>query len=530
MLPSNPRLQALPLLALIVGLGLAVYVGYTQKVVDGWDPLAYLYASERIVHGQGPTLCHPFNEEIGPYFTMAGFNVRVQEGPCLSLNYPPGFPLLLAAAHALTGLPDAALYVPALLGALGLVVTCALGTVLFDRWVGLGAAVIVALLPTYLGASTSPWSDLAGTVFLTAAITLFLWGERLNAKRKRWPALVAVLAAVLATYSLLARYSNVVVLFPLVLYVLLSQKRRAFTSTSHWLFAALMALGLVGVLWFNRAYYGGHLTTGYSPRHGWYTWPAFSLQYALGSSPVGGESLRAGFQTLVENLGLLLLPACIGLLTMPRYKRLLIAGLVLAVTLFYGLYAFAPEGINARFLLPAFPALAIAASFGLRYGVLRWGWAEWRGRLWVLAGGALFMIAVGLPLADRLSDLQVRNSRAIRHVQATRSLVENSESDAVFLAYGLNDAIYYYGERTSLFYRRLPPLDPVTGAFRWDRLEPLLVDVVTRLLERDVPVYYVQDSDPPFANSLALLRRHFILNAWGSSPPVFRVQFAAAGP
>ena len=79
--------------------------------------------------------------------------------------------------------------------------------------------------------------------------------------------------------------------------------------------------------------------------------------------------------------------------------------------------------------------------------------------------------------------------------------------------------------RVTLFYRRIPPWDPAMGTYRWDELEPRLVEVVDRLLEQGKPVYYVQDSDPPFADSLDIMMRHFNLYPHGEMTlPVYRVQ------
>ena len=521
---SNSRLWSFVLLALVAGIGLGLYLRYTQTHIAGWDPLAYLYAGERIAGGDGPTVCHPYNEAIGPYFTLAGFNVQIEKGECLYLNYPPGFPLLLAAAQVLTGRQGAALYVPAILGMLGILSTFALGAVLFDRWVGLVGAGVIALTPTYLSASTSPWSDLASTVFVTGGIALYLWGQSLSVEREKWSAVASAGGGGLVVYSFFIRYTSAVALLPLVLYVLVTQRRDVFRRTTHRLFGGVIILGLLGVLGFNRVYYGGFLTTGYSPRHGWYTWPAFSLRYALGPSPVGGRSLIAAIETLRENLGWLLIPGLIGLMTMSRRERLFTAGLILSFTLFYGLYAFAPRDVNARLLLPTFPAVALTVACGLRYGVLRWG-GDKKGRLWTLAGGVFLVVALGWPLPDRLHALQERNEGARQHVQAVQALVEHTEPDAIFLAYALNDPIFFYGKRISLFYRRMPPLDPVTDTYRRDELESRLIEVVTQLLHRSVPVYYVQGSDPPFADSLDILRRHFSLYPQeGTNPLVYRVQ------
>ena len=130
-----------------------------------------------------------------------------------------------------------------------------------------------------------------------------------------------------------------------------------------------------------------------------------------------------------------------------------------------------------------------------------------------------------IPLPDYLQDLTERNTGDAAHVDGVKRLVDGSESGAVFLAYGTNDAIAYYSQRVTLFYRRIPTWDPATGTHRWGKLEPPLVEAVNRLLERGEPVYYVQDSDPPFADSLNILRRHFDLSPQGGTVPlVYRIQ------
>ncbi len=515
-------LWTLVCLALIAGLGLGMYARYTQKVVNAWDPLAYLFAGQRIAEGEGPTLCHPFNESIGPFFTLAGFNVQVDDGACLFLNYPPAFPLLLAAAQVLTGVPDAALYVPALLGALGILITFAFGAVWFDRWVGLIAAGVLALMPVYVTASTAPWSDVAATVFGMGGLALFLWARSFPREKTRWSMAVSVVAAAALVYGISIRYINVVILLPLALLVLTSQ-RDGFRRKTDWLFAGVVFFGLVGILLFNQIYYGGPFTTGYSPRHGWYSWPAFSPEYALGSSPVGSQSFKAVVNTLVENLRWLLVLAVAGLVAMPRRAGLFIGALIGSFMALYGLYAFPAEGVNARFLLPVLPPLAVAVAYGLRFGWLRWGWESGKAWLWTLVGIVFLVASLLVPLPDRLETLQERNAAAARDVQIARELVEDSDPSAVFLAYGLNDPIIYSGERLGLFYRRLLPQDPVTGALQWDELETRMVEVVTELLQLGIPVYYVQDSDPPFADSRNILERHFVLEPQNTAPATFRI-------
>jgi hypothetical protein len=97
-------------------------------MAPGWDSLAYKVAGEQLAAGQDFSYCHPYNAQISPYFTLSGFNVRAGDDACLYLNYPIGFPLLLAAAQRLFGSLSVAWYVPALSATVELVAVFGIGT------------------------------------------------------------------------------------------------------------------------------------------------------------------------------------------------------------------------------------------------------------------------------------------------------------------------------------------------------------------------------------------------------------------
>jgi hypothetical protein len=512
------RIWPVLMMGALFGWSVFLYARYTQTIASGWDPLAYKCAGEQLAAGQGFAYCHPYNAQIGPYFTMAGFNVRADDNACLYLNYPIGFPFLLAAAQRLFSSPGAAWYVPAISAMVGLLAAFGMGAALFDQWVGLLAAVILALAPTYLTFGTSLWSDLPGVAALNSGLALYLL-------RTRWTTSTwlkctqAVVAGTLVTLGLFTRYANGIMLLPWMAYVLFSQRRAAFKDTSNWVFGAVVLVGLAGVLLFNHRYYGTYLGTSYSPEHGWYAWPAFSLRYVLGNSPVGEQSLLATVRTIWSNFAWLLLLAGWGVARMRTPQRILLLGSVLVFAGIYAGYAFPPQGINARFLLPTFPFIGLAAGYGL------WSAAPERWRWWWRVLGIVMMALVLLmPLPDRLQGLAERNASHASFVDGIERLVEGSESDAVFLTYNTNDAIAYYGQRATLFYRRIPPPDSETGGYRLEVFEERLVAAVDTLLENGVPVYYVQDSDPPFWESLAIVKRHFGLHPLGTTPPVYRVQ------
>jgi hypothetical protein len=375
-----------------------------------------------------------------------------------------------------------------------------------------------------MAVNTAPWSDGAGLFFLTAGIALFVRGQALSTELEKNACAVSAVGGALFVLGCCVRYANIIGLLPLGVYLIIDQRSRIIRAPRNWAFGGIVALGFLAILAFNRDYYGGFFTTGYSPRHGWYDWAPFSLHYALGQSPVGEKSLVAALWLLYENFRWLILPGMIGVLAIPGAKRTIVAGWIAGFVLLYGLYAFPATGVNARFLLPAFPMVAVAVAYGLGEGARRWGWEDRKGQLWTALGIGLLLMAMLLPLPERLDALRERNTAAQEHVAAIKSAVEASSEDAVFLSYNWNDPIFYYGDRLAFYYRRIPSLDLDTGEYSRRRWESVLVKAVNELLKRQLPVYYVQDADPPFLDSLNLLSRHFLLSrATDMHLPVYRI-------
>jgi len=490
----------------------------TQHVVDGWDPLAYLYAAERMADGEPLAYCHPYNEEIGPYFTLAGFNLRGAEAGCLYLNYPPGFPLLLAAAQKLIPLPDAMYIVPALFGATGLLVTYALGRLWLDVRSALTAMVILMLTPVYLQFATSVWSDLPVSVMLFGGLALLVWAERQPSAKLQGGC--AFVAGLVIGWGLFGRYSAAVFLVPVALYLVSGKPISSLLkSPTVWGFGLSVVIVFLGIAAYNHVSYGGVLMTPYSVEHGWYDWPKFSLQYALGQSPVGSGSLIAEVETLWETFGYLLLVAAVGIGVMPRRARWVILTGLSCFLVFYGLYAFPARGINARFVLPMLPFVAFLVAAGL------WRVRQGRARLtWVWRGLVLTLLVVQfvLSLPGTLEKLADRNLSTKAYVEQIAAVAGTTEPDAVILAYYANDAIAYHGERLTMFYRRIQPPAGMTGSAA-AYFEHQLAYAVDSLLDRGVPVYYVLEMEPSFRDSLAILERNFEVRSAATDMQLYRI-------
>ena len=213
----------------------------------------------------------------------------------------------------------------------------------------------LATTPALWFFGTAFWSEFPSTAAILGALALYLFVDARG--HRRWVEVVLLLlCGLLLIYSVFIRYSNVVVVPVFLLADALAIRKERAKLASHWPFWLLSGLAVAAIPVFNHYYYGGWNVTSYSPVHGWYPWPAFSPGYAFGSSFVGGYSLVAGLETLWRNLGIFLLLAPVGWVLLGRPGAML-AGVAFVTFAIYSIYAFAPSGLNARFLLPLFLSL-----------------------------------------------------------------------------------------------------------------------------------------------------------------------------
>ncbi len=475
-----------------------------------WDALGYRVAGANIAQGVGPAIEHPLNQDLGPYFTLAAFAVqRPQEPARLYLNYPPGFPLLLALPQWV-GLPD--WFLLPVLSTLGVFFTCWLGSSLFDRWTGLLGAAIVAFTPIYLEWGTSFWADLPATCFLVGALAVYLIGcHQRTCKRQIVGGSIAGAMVVLAMFI---KYSSVLVLLPLCAYAVITQRKKMFVSVVSWAFAVTVAAGLVGVGLYNRGLYGSPFETFYSASRSGFSFPIFSFSYVFGPSPVDGYGLITAARTLWANFSWLIALAIGGLTRAKREAIILLGGLFLVFLALSSMYAWAPKGVDTRYLLPLLTPLGLFIARGFFWALdvcapLR----KWMLGLLLVAVAVTFFAA----LPGLWRRLEERNHTVVLAEQLVRQLTNGSEPDAVFLAYFWNDRINYLGGRLTCFYRRMNLNDR-------ENFETTLTFVVTRLLDNGRQVFYVQDRDPALGDSLDVLRENFTLDLWKETPiPTFQI-------
>jgi len=135
--------------------------------------------------------------DAGVYHRLALCMLQ-SDGFCLNTNRTPGYPGFVAAIYALAGTaPWVVLAVQALVDALTIMLTYALGIRLFSPVAAAAAALLLALDPTSLFTSSSLLTDSLFTLLFLSAVCLLLLG--MNSAQHRW-ALAAGLVLGLAAW------------------------------------------------------------------------------------------------------------------------------------------------------------------------------------------------------------------------------------------------------------------------------------------------------------------------------------------
>jgi len=486
---SLQSLIAYAFLGILILVSASAYISNIHLVVRQSDPATYYYAGLRIAEVGSPSFCDGHNDIAGPYFTLLGFKVRRQDdGSCFYPNLNIGFPLLIALTRFLGPVPEMAPYVTPFIGLIGLIAVFVLGQVLFDRPTGLLAAAFLAFNPVYWTMTTEMWSDVPAMTFLVLGI---FFAVRMIKQDSVW---LGFVGGALSGYACLIRYHSILALLPLGLYFWATTKGQAKPKRALVGFGWGLGILILAILVYHKLYYGGFFKTGYSAQQGEVPWPRFSLSYFYDETPIGAGGYRAIWSALVENFHIVGLLLAIGATAvMPRAKALLVGGLVAAFCIFYAFYAWPTEGLNVRFLLPAFPMICLALAFGIVHIIRRLlGQKE----IVVLAMLPLIISAWHWPsVQTTLVQLERRNRYVESRVALVREFTQATEPDAVFLSREYHDLIIIYGRRSALLYPMLVTVDPVSMRYQLSDYEAKLVEAVSKLLANGVPVYIVVEPE-----------------------------------
>jgi 4-amino-4-deoxy-L-arabinose transferase-like glycosyltransferase len=517
---SSPRPRAAALSVIALAFAVAVVftrLAETEPTIS--DPIGYLYAGERLAASKGPTYEDEHNTLAGPYFSLYAFQVRRPDSTTQYLGFPPGFSLLLAAAARLSGASSAMHAVVPLLAAWLLLMTYTLGRLLTNNtWVGFWSATALLITPAFWQFGTAAWSEIPSTAFIVTGTCAYLWTRKALAP-SRWNRGLSVMGGVILGFGAFIRYTSAVLALPIAAHELYTARTRIIRDRWRWWFFIALGLSFVFLLIFNHYYYGGITLTSYSPEHGWYPLPPFSLRYAFGPSFADGHSAMHIARTLWDNFTVLLFLLPFGIIRLAPAARLLVVLSILVSIFVYAVYAFAATGINSRFLLPTFPFLAVAIAAGLtgmsdHVRELKWKW---------VGGAILFLLAIGTLMPTRVDALRERNNNNAQTVANVMTLSAGLQADAVILSYDLNDLLRYYAGRSVLNYRRIPPSDAKIGAYHFEVMEPCLVQTVDRLLALKNPVYYIPTRAGSIWDVLPILERNYVFGNGSSEAGIIEI-------
>lgn len=346
--------------------------------------------------------------EFDHLFIPLGF-VHGREPYTMVPSYPPGLPLMMAAASLIAG-EHASFFIVALVTALALPLMVRLGIALglTRAWAVAGAA-ILALFPTLLFMGIQPMTDSIATTIAIAAVLCALRGDG-NAR-------LAAAAGALFGFGVLIRPTQFLLL-PAILILLRFRPR------------SLLALGLGGLPFaivqgtFGYLLYGSPFSTGYggldylmSAEGAWIRFRHYAYWMAALGSPIvfpGGLAVM-----LAKNVE-------------TRIRAALVAWFA-AFFLFYTFYPPYETWWYTRFLLPALPALILGALLAIR----------------ALAGSRRALRAVLVAAIVAVELFQVLRIRVLDwdekvYVRSTTGSRRHVPPGAIVLASQLSGAVRYY--------------------------------------------------------------------------------------
>jgi len=404
---SRPQRTDPPVvLALLFALALLAVCGiFRQTRVGASDWYGYYGQADMFARGR---LHLETRLDAARYPALAPLGFHVVNGRVVP-QYPPGYPLLMAAASTL-GL---AFFVAPLFAVLTFLLLFVWIREETDGWTALAFALMWALAPVVLSSSTYVMSDIVATFFVLLGFRLFL-KER------------DALSALALGFSIAVRPTNALFLLLLVPGLL----RRG-----RWLrFGIGFAPPAVLYGIYNLVQYGAPWRTGYPTTSVDITAAVFTHHIAY-----------YGTQILVQFTPVVIVLAVLGLAKKQTGRIFLSLWFLVLVVL----YSFWRPGADTwwytRFLLPSLPVLFILAARGwtvLKQPIERIG----PGRR-VIGASALVLLTLGVSLYSLhfSSDKMIFTTRkGLRFYEVSRTVAERVPADAVVGSLGFSGPLRLY--------------------------------------------------------------------------------------
>jgi hypothetical protein len=460
-----------------------VFIGVTRisRVAGGSDSYGYLSEARSLAEGRLATPMPIAAEAPWPnaIATFAPVGYRpAPAGNAIVAIYPPGFPLLVAAATAVGG-ACAPFWVVPLCGGLLVLATFAIGRTLGSAWIGVLGGWLVATSPNFICMLLNPMSDVPAAAFSSVATYGLI--------RRTLPWLAA--SGLCAGVAILARPNLAPLALVMLAWILWSardDRRRAIRSAAAFVPGVILAGVAIAIV--NAIAYGSPLTSSYGDTSDWFSlaniqtnarqWLVWIAETQTPLVFAGWAALYAGSRRLWNGPD-------------ARRAALLLGWIAAAVVGIYVSYQPFDSWWFLRFLLPAWPALMLGTGAVL-WAVL----ARVPGILkFAIVLGVIALGAWTISVADDRGVFAARDSE--RRYPAAAALVERSTAQGDVIISGLHSgSVSYYSGRLTL---RLDQLD-----------ERSLDQAIAWLRDRGAHPYVLLDED----ERKGLTRRFGSSSAW----------------
>ena len=436
---------------LAAGTILAVGVAYGGRAAIAADQFGYVSQSILWRHGD-LRLRVPLAEQMpwpDAIDTFAPLGYRPVDPRTLVPIYPPGFPLLMAAARSISTCAPF-LIVPVCAAILTLL-TWRFGTRLFGPAVGIVGAIMTVTSPVVLTWTLTPMSDVPAATF---------WlGSLLAADRRTRTS--AVVAGALSGCAILIRPNlALLAIAPLLLAV---SGRRLRESLAHGAgFVAALLPFVISLLWFNQALYGSPWTSGYGNVSQSFSWRHLAAN---------GTRYPVWWWTAHGIVGWLFVINVAWRLPAEIHRRVwTLVGFVVGVAASYAFYVPFDDWTYLRFMLPALPLVMLLSAYGASRLLTPLGRDV---RTWGLAALATLAVVQGIHLS-RSSDAFNQAEVNQRFVDASLYIDSTTEPSAVILSRLHSGSVTFYSGRLILRYDLLDPawLDRALDHLRQRGFEP----------------------------------------------------------
>jgi dolichyl-phosphate-mannose-protein mannosyltransferase len=436
-LARRHRIIAL-LLALAVG---AAGLAWGARNGGGSDSFGYVSQADLWLRGQ---LQNPQNF-VAEYpwpaarHSFAPLGYRAAAGYTIVPVYPPGLPLLMAGGKLIAGQCGMFVMVP-MAGALLVFATYSIGRRIDRPVVGLAAAWIVATSPAVVYMTLWPMSDVPAAA-LWALATMWLLRETRTS---------LIAAGIAAALAILVRPN----LAPLGIVLAACCWWRDWRESGSpaialrrtlW-FASFAALGPIFIVVLNDHLYGSPFSWGYGE-----VGNAFLVEHVLPNLQRYGTWLVAtGTPVTVAGLIALVAPAGLWRTARAQRARWALAAVAIVVWAIYLLYLPFDAWWYLRFLLPAWPGMALGiAALASAIFHARAAWSKPAAILLVAAVGGYgiwYVVARGLVAIP---------SGEAKFTEVARVVRAATPPDAVIFADLHSGTLRYYGGRMTVRYKAM---------------------------------------------------------------------------